>query len=191
MAEPTLVPALPDGVISEWRPSRAAMRAWSILSIPVLLVALSVYLAIASHWSGQISGKFNALELAVALLLSLVLMSIHEGIHGAAILAFGGRPRFGVAAQYHIPIALSAAAPGCRFVRSKYLVICLAPTVLLAITGAILCWLPFGGYLVVPFAAQLSGCTGDWTVAWRALRTPAGTVCEDMANGTRFWKGAA
>jgi len=55
MAEQTQAPVLPDGAISEWRPSRASVVAWTILSLPITALAFLVYLTMAVHGSDQIA----------------------------------------------------------------------------------------------------------------------------------------
>ena len=84
-----------------------------------------------------------------------------------------------------------ATAPGHRFSRRQYLLVCLAPLAILSPLGILACWLPFGGYFVLQFAIQLAGCIGDATIAWHVLRASADAECEDMRDGTRFWKTAA
>jgi hypothetical protein len=38
---------------------------------------------------------------------------------------------------------------------------------------------------------HFAGCLGDATIALQVLRAPANAVCEDMRDGTRFWKAEA
>lgn len=44
MAEQSQAGVLPDGVISEWHPSRLTIWAWTILSVPIGVIGLAVYL---------------------------------------------------------------------------------------------------------------------------------------------------
>jgi hypothetical protein len=187
MAEQAQTNALPDGAISEWRASRATKWAWMILIVPIFLIALDVYATIAAHGTGEFRGTFNAFGFAIVAALAIGLLCVHEAIHGVVMVAFGSRPTFGVLKNDGFPIGLYATSPGHRFSKSQYLIVALAPLAILGPIGILACWLPNGGYLVVPFAAHLAGCIGDLTIVWHVLRAPAGVACEDMQDGTRFW----
>jgi hypothetical protein len=181
-------PELPDGVLSEWRPSTATWVVWMILMLPLTVVALAFYLFFALHGANHAEGTFSLGQLVLVVVLTLGLLCIHEAVHGIAMFAYGARPQFGILMTKAGPSGLYATAPGHRFSRRQYLIVCLAPLAILSPLGVLACWLPIGGYLVVPFAIQLPGCIGDATIALHVLRAPSGAACEDMRDGTRFWK---
>lgn len=190
MAEHPQQAALPDGALSEWKPSKATTRVWTILSIPIFLVGLDIYAAAATggHSSGTASFGQIMLFLALATVLTLILGCIHEGVHAIALAVFGAKPAFGILKIGGLVAGLYTTAPGVRFGRRQYLVICLAPLVVLAPLGIPACMLPMGGYLVLPFAMHLAGCIGDVTIVWHVLRGPADVTCEDLRDGLRLWK---
>jgi hypothetical protein len=195
MSAQTGATELPDDAISEWKPSGVTIWAWVILSIPLLWFGVGIYLASATHGASHVEGTIKSgeilVELLIAAALTLALACIHEAVHGLPMIAFGAKPQFGILRYGGVPMGLYATSPGHRFTRRQYLIVCLAPLAILSPLGVALCWLPFGGYLVVPFAAQFAGCIGDITITWHVLRAPAGAACEDMRDGTRFWKAEA
>jgi hypothetical protein len=76
MAEQTQAPVLPDGAISEWRPSRASVVAWTILSLPITALVGLVYLKVAIHGANQIAGEIGLVEILVAAALTFGLAAV-------------------------------------------------------------------------------------------------------------------
>ena len=184
-------PALPDGMLSEWRPSGVTCLAWAILSIPIVAIGLTVYVGVALRGEFPRSATIYLTDMIVGLALVLVLACIHEGVHGIVMMRCGARPEFGVLKIGGIMAGFYTTAPGHRFGRRQYLIIAFAPLAVLAPLGVLACLLPFGAYLAVPFAIHLAGCIGDGTIAWHVMRQPSGTVCEDLRDGMRFWAADA
>jgi hypothetical protein len=186
------VPA-PEGPSSEWHPTRTTWILWMILGLPILYVGAVVYTLAALHGETQrsVSGTLDMGQLIVVVLLCFGLMWVHEGVHGIFMLAFGARPQFGMLRTGLLPYAFYATDPGHRFARRQYLAVSLAPLAILGLLGIPLCMLPFGGYLVVPFALHLAGCIGDIGISRHVLQGPPTVICEDLRDGVRFWKPAA
>ncbi len=111
----------------------------------------------------------------------VVILPLHEAIHGATILALGGRPRFGL----KLPFAAYCTAPGQVFVRNGYLAVALAPLIILSVVGAAATWFwpGLGAYLVLGLAGNVSGAVGDIEAALRLLRFPASTLVTDTDTG--------
>jgi hypothetical protein len=191
MAEQLQAPPTGDGPISEWHPNRRTLAAWYILSIPIFVVALAVYGMIAVRGEIPMQWTIDSTQIIVVLALTFGLAWVHEGVHGLAILAFGATPSFGVLKIGVTLAGFYTTAPGHRFGRTQYLIICLAPLVLLAPLGVPACMLPFGAYLMVPFAILFTGCMGDVTIAWHVLRGPHDVLCEDLRDGLRLWRREA
>ena len=186
------VPA-PEGPSSEWHPTRTTWILWMILGLPILYVGAVVYTLAALHGETQrsVSGTLDMGQLIVVVLLCFGLMWVHEGVHGIFMLAFGARPQFGMLRTGLLPYAFYATDPGHRFARRQYLAVSLAPLAILGLLGIPLCMLPFGGYLVVPFALHLAGCIGDIAISRHVLQGPPTVICEDLRDGVRFWKPVA
>jgi Putative zincin peptidase len=186
-----LQPAPADGLIAEFRPGKVTIWAWAILSIPLFLIAVGVYATAATHGATHVEVTMRLGDLAAVVALSVAMVCIHEAVHAVVMIAFGASPRFGVLMSSGLPMGFYATSPGYRYTRPRYLIVCLAPLAILSPLGLAFCWLSFGGYLVIPFAIQLAGCIGDVTIAWHVLRAQRGALCEDMRDGTRFWKAQA
>jgi hypothetical protein len=189
----SLPETVPPGLVSEWRPGHVTTVVWTILGTATAVVGLFVYGSIAlgrplatNSWSISV----NLFELALEIALIFGLGAIHEAVHGVVIIASGAKPQFGVLKLEGMPAGFYATAPGHRFGRRTYLLICFAPLVVLSPLGIPLCMLPFGVYLVVPFAVHLGGCIGDLTIALHVLRGPRDVVVEDLRDGMRIWRSA-
>jgi hypothetical protein len=180
--------ALPEGLISEWRPGRTTIVAWTLAQLPIAAVGILVYLGVATRGDYPTSGTYGLLEIAAALALILGLAALHEAVHGLLMFAFGARPEFGVLRLEGVPAGFYATAPGHRFTRRRYLVIALAPLAVLAPLGLPACLLPFGEFLAVPFGLHLAGCIGDVDIARHVLRAPSDVLVEDLRDGMRLWK---
>jgi hypothetical protein len=180
----------PDGLSSEWHPTRTTWILWLILALPMLYVGAVVYTTAALHGeTPRSSGTVEMGALMVVLLLGFGLAWVHEGVHGIFMLAFGARPKFGMLRIGLLPYAFYATDPGHRFTRRQYLAVCLAPLAILGLLGIPLCML--SPYLVLPFAFHLAGCIGDIAISRHVLQGPPTVICEDLRDGVRFWKPAA
>jgi hypothetical protein len=182
----------PTGYIAdEWKPSRSTLLGWSIMAVPMSIVGVVAYelAALGGKLPGsEFSGSVGLGEILLVLALTFGLACVHEAVHGVVMLAFGARPEFGVLKIEGTWAGFYTTAAGHRFGRRQYLAICLAPFALLSPLGLLACQLPFGAYLVFPFTVQLAGCVGDLTIVWHVLRVPSDTLCEDLRDGTRFWR---
>lgn len=124
------------------------------------------------------SGLTAVLAIAVAFVAVLLL---HELVHGAFFwLITRHRPRFGLQAAYAY-----AAAPDWYIPRNPYLVVGLAPLVLITLTGvALLPWLPAALLLpwIFALAINASGSIGDvYIIAWLLAR-PASALVNDHGD---------
>jgi Putative zincin peptidase len=115
-----------------------------------------------------------------------LILPIHEAVHALAFLFWGGRPYFGT----KLPLALYCGAKNQLFHRNQYLVIGLAPLVVLTIAGIIFTLLNpvLASYTLFASLGNVSGAAGDvWTVA-RLLRYPKSVLVEDTEAGYRVWE---
>jgi len=115
-----------------------------------------------------------------------LILPIHEVVHALAFILWGGKPYFGT----KLPLALYCGAKNQLFHRNQYLVIGLAPLVVLTIAGVIFTLLNpvLASYTLFASLGNASGSAGDvWTVA-RLLRHPKSMLVEDTAAGYRVWE---
>ncbi len=114
-------------------------------------------------------------------------LALHEGVHGMffkLLAPAGSRVAFGFNRETAM---LYACAEGIVYARWRYLLIIVAPTVL--VTALLAAIGIAGGYPLACFlvgALHLAGCAGDWYYAWRIVCDRAILACEDTAWGVRF-----
>jgi len=114
------------------------------------------------------------------------MLLLHELLHGAAFVLWGGRPYFGV----KLPYALYCGAKNQLFRRNQYLVVGLAPLVVITLAGIIFTLLApvLASYTLFVTVGNISGAAGDiWSVQ-RIARLPATTLVEDTEAGYRAWE---
>jgi hypothetical protein len=182
------MPAIPLGPISEWKASRATWLVWTVLGLPMTVLAGLGYVLIASRGALPASGSANLAQLALVAALTVGLVAAHEAVHGLVMRAFGASPQFGVLRVDGIPLAFFATASGHRFSRRQYLIVALAPFLVITPLGIPACLLPFGEYLALPLAIVFAGCIGDLAITWHVLGVPSNVECEDLRDGVRFWQ---
>lgn len=120
-------------------------------------------------------------------------LGVHELVHGIFFKLFapaGSKVKFGANLKAGM---LYASVDGAIYTRRQYLIISLAPTVIvtafLLALGVAVGW-PLLGYGLA--VIHLSGCTGDWGYAKRILSDPRIVYCEDTSWGVKFFaEGAA
>jgi|GEM_PF-581270 hypothetical protein len=116
----------------------------------------------------------------------VVILPLHELVHAAAFLSWGGKPYFGVKAPY----ALFCGAKNQVFRRNQYLVIGLAPLVVITLAAIIFTLFSpvLASYTLFASIGNFSGAAGDiWSVQ-RMLRWPASVLIEDTEDGYRIWQ---
>jgi hypothetical protein len=130
--------------------------------------------------------KITLLDLLVFIISLVVFLVLHELIHGAFFWIYSrSRPRFGLRSGYAY-----AAAPGWYFPRRQYLVIALAPFLLLSILGMILLRVvPVGMLAAILFGTvtNAAGAVGDIWIAILILRERRSIVIEDLGDGFNFY----
>jgi hypothetical protein len=126
-----------------------------------------------------------AIWLGVNILSYIIILPIHEAIHGLAFLFWGGKPHFGA----KLPVALYCGAKQQLFRRDHYLVIGLAPLVIITVAGIIVTLLApdLATYCLLAIAGNISGAAGDLLAVQRLRRLPAHTLIEDTETGYNAW----
>jgi hypothetical protein len=109
----------------------------------------------------------------------------HEAVHGALLWWLtGDRPTFGFKGWYAY-----AAAPGWYFARDWFLLVALAPAVVVtAVSLALFAVLPLVPALVMLVVAytNLLGSIGDLYISWLVIRLPRSTIIEDRPEGVAW-----
>ena len=158
----------------------------------VLLVGFYYLFIRAAMWmrpeaaSQGLTSSFQGLGGVLVILLAVVIIYaavivLHEGTHGIFLAWFTRtRPVFAFRGYYAY-----AAAPGWYFPRNQYMLVSLAPLVLLSLLGLVLlAFVPAGWFLtVISFAAfNGSGAIGDLAVFIWLLRQPPTCLAYDVGD---------
>lgn len=174
-------------IVREWSPSGRVVTILNIAGIALLIAALVAYTGIWAAARDATGATITMGDVLLAMLATIGLMLLHEGIHGIAIAAFGGRPEFGATMVGRALPALYCTSAGTRFSRGQFIAIALAPAFVLGVGSAVaIAFLPGSGWLVVPAAFHLAGCVGDVAMVAIAARLPRGARIEDRKSGMRI-----
>ncbi len=164
------------------------------LSLLLLVIGMCFYSAldlVSYFWQAHVSFKGVTWQevviwLGINIIGYFLILPIHEAIHGLAILFWGGRPHFGA----KLPLALFCGARQQIFLRDQYLVIALAPLVVISLAGIIFMLLApsLASYALFAIAGNISGAAGDIMVARQLFHLPRNVLVEDTETGYRAWK---
>lgn len=115
----------------------------------------------------------------------IIILPIHELLHGAAFAFWGGKPYYGT----KLPIALYCSAKNQIFARNYYLVVGLAPFVVITLAGIIFTLLApiLASYTLLATVGNVSGAAGDLWVVWRLRSASPSAFVEDLEAGYRVW----
>jgi hypothetical protein len=169
-----------------WTVSRPVVLAWIILGFPLFLLGIWLFGAVyvLTHGVRVFSVELGIVELLLLLVISAGVLVLHELVHGLAMRRMGAAPSFGADILLKMAPVLYTTAPGHLFSRREYLVVVLAPMVVVSSLGA--AWVamgPFGKELVPALALHLGGCIGDLWIVGLILKEPAETTFEDRPDG--------
>ena len=123
------------------------------------------------------------LPIVDAVVALVLVMLIHELVHGVFFWWFAGqRPTFGVKGLY----VYAAAPPEVYFPRNQYLIVGIAPLVLLTLVGLLL--MVIVPVVVVPIlmlfiAFNAAGAAGDLVMVVRLLSYSPDTLMQDNGSG--------
>ncbi|BBD69504.1 hypothetical protein NIES4072_31630 [Nostoc commune NIES-4072] len=158
----------------------AAGASWYYAIIHEQTVIFSVESSGDGAWRGII---------AFLVLLTIICITtiVHELVHGIAFAAFGGSPRYGLKVKYFLPLAY-ATSPGDFFRRNAFIMIGLAPLVVLDIVCLLLLAIfPQASWLIWVIAFNTGGAIGDIWIAVQLLRCPQSIRVEDREEGIAIY----
>lgn len=117
----------------------------------------------------------------------VLIVVIHEGLHGLAIRWAGHKPRFGMILSKG---AFYATADGAYFWRNDFVVIALAPIVMMTLVGMLLVWLlpdTAGYYVALGVVLNAANAIGDLWMTVVVLHFPALVLVQDEADSIRIF----
>ncbi len=163
--------------------------ALNVVGLALMLGALSAFTAWANVWQpGGLHDDLNIVQIVLTLISVVLVMVLHELVHGIALKAYGARPKYGVLWQQ---MMFYATAPNHAFRRNAYLVIALAPLVGISVVGFVLLMLPLPGWLLwligLCAAVNVGGAVGDMWLVRVALGYPARAYIVDEQDGVRVF----
>lgn len=124
------------------------------------------------------------------ILTPLLVMALHEGVHGLFFWLFTkSRPVFGLKVWYAY-----ASAPGWYLTRGQFLAVSAAPLVVISLVGlGLIAVLPAPAAVLALLGVILNaaGAVGDLFLCARGLAAPASAVVEDQRDRTTFYVPAA
>ena len=137
---------------------------------------------------GMWLGSTERIELSLlAILLVVAMLSIHELCHGLAYRAFGAKPRYGVNLRKFVAYA---SAENYYISRNAYIVVALAPLVILSLATVIGMALTGGIWRLMVMllgAANAGGSIGDLWFTWVCLRAPHTLLVRDFGDGAELF----
>ena len=139
------------------------------------------------HSAPGINGvKSLLLWIGINIIGYILILPIHELIHAAAFVFWGGKPYFGA----KLPYALYCGAKNQLFHRNQYFVIGLAPLIVITLAGIIfILFSPIlASYTLFALIGNFSGAAGDIWVVRKLLRRSRSILVEDTEAGYRAWE---
>jgi signal transduction histidine kinase len=151
-----------------------------------VMLNIAAYIAQTHIVQGQIGGWGLLLWVGINIVAYIVVMFLHEGIHALAFIFWGGEPYFGA----KLPVALYCGAKDQLFRRNHYLVVGLAPLVIISLAAIIFTLLSpvLASYTLFASIGNFSGAAGDVWSAMKIRRHPASVLLEDTTSGYRVWE---
>ena len=139
-----------------------------------------------THTTGINGGKSLLLWIGINIIGYILILPLHELIHAAAFVLWGGNPYFGA----KLPYALYCGAKNQLFHRNQYFVVGLAPLVVITLVGIILILISpvLASYTLFALVGNFSGAAGDIWVVRKLLRRPRSILVEDTEAGYRAWE---
>jgi hypothetical protein len=160
---------------------------WMVLSGWLLALAVN-WLRPEFFLSFKTSSSFNMLPILLLLLAVMALaIVLHELAHGLFFWLFARhRPEFGIGPGYAF-----AAMPDWYYPRGQYLVIALAPLVLLTLVGltaSVFAPQPWLNWLLVGMLINSGGAIGDMYIGWRVAREERSVLIKDSGDGFQLYR---
>ncbi len=172
----------------------AQLRPLALLSLQMLIGSGIVFVALnlaAYYWQRhtlQFTTTFWGIVLWIVcnVVAYIVVLPLHEFIHALAFLFWGGKPYFGA----KLPLALYCGAKNQLFWRNHYLVVGLAPLIVITVAGVLLTLFApvLASYLLFATVGNVAGAAGDVLVAARLWRQEREALVEDTEAGYRVWR---
>ena len=171
---------------------------WSLVAIlagGTCIFVLTLILGVVARGMLQGSVDFHVSSFLVFLIFVGIVaatMILHEAIHGLVFLFLGGKPHFGAKLLGGFFPVVYASAAGPFVSRNHYLLVGLAPflvlTPLFLLMGILVCDDGVALIALTAMAMNIAGSTGDLQVAWKVRQLGGGTLFEDTSDGFNWYR---
>mgnify|MGYP001608156931 CR=1 FL=1 len=132
--------------------------------------------------------KFGLVEIGLMTAGILLTLVLHEITHGWVMQMFGAKPKYGILWK---SMMLYATSPGYVYQRNNYVVILLAPFVVISLLVVLGMWLLpgtlWGALLGICGAVNASGAIGDMWMTMIVLRYATSAYVMDEQDGIRVF----
>jgi hypothetical protein len=175
-------------------PARLTLLNLLSLGLVVPFFALMVvWTALARSLREPVAG-LEGLPAILLWLAVLLVLPLHEWIHGVAIRRYGHQPRYGAKyaqiGRLRLPVILYATADHALFRRGEFIVVALAPMVIITLAGMLGVYLlpdDLHVYLSAAVIINGAGAIGDLWMTAAVLRYPPDILVRDEADGIRIF----
>ncbi|MDG5818313.1 DUF3267 domain-containing protein [Natronococcus sp. A-GB7] len=189
-----------ETLLMEFELSRSLVFQWTAVSTLGFVIALIGFLALYYAITGDETAANLPFGLAIdgvwwwslalSFLTFIVLIALvivpHELCHGLAIRAFGGEPRYGFGVAY-VLFPYAFATSETRLTRDKFIVVALAPLVVLTGIGVPLMLVFEIPWLAIALALNAAGAVGDVWMSLILLSYPASVRVIDKETGLEVY----
>ena len=158
----------------------------ALVPLVAMLILMALWWVLVS-WGRPPSPGIDVPWWLALIVILLVVLPLHEFIHGLTIMAFGQRVRYGAKLSKGV---LYATSENALFRRNEYLAIALAPLVVITLAVMLLMVIAPQGlayYLGIAAVLNAGGAIGDlWSVGV-LLHYAEGVLVRDEADGFRIY----
>lgn len=189
----TLPPAYTQSATLDLSSDRRAVIALNVAAVALLVVfgALTLGFILTTRGGAGVGFTGNGVMVTLTLLaLYVVMILLHEAIHGFCFWwVTRARPAFGISWRYAY-----AAAPDWYIPRNAYLVVALAPAVVITLGGLLLiAVVPAPAVMPIAFVVIVNGAgaVGDFLVTIWLLRRPPHTLVNDVGDAMTLYAPTA
>lgn len=191
-----MVDAAPDErLLTTFEPDRSVLLEWTGIGMGAVLVSLFalgwLYVLATGDADTAVGGEALgpgsvAVGVVGTALLVAAVVVLHELVHGAVIRYYGGDVSYGVGlAGFVMPYAYATTTQ--RLTRDQFVVVALAPLVLITVVGFGVMVALESLWLLLPLAFNVGGAIGDCWMATILLRYPRHVVVEDSVSGLKIY----
>jgi len=166
--------------------ARLSLRLFLFGGIFFIVLNLAAYTWQTGQHGASLNPGLVFLWIGTNILSYIVILPIHELLHGITIALLGGRPHYGA----KMPFALYCGAKDQAFSRNSYLAIALAPLCVISLAAIVFTLFAPGLSPFVLFASvgNVSGAAGDLWAVQHVRALPTSVLVEDLETGYRAWE---